>query len=178
MVNTLKSRLVAFLSIFLFLAVLTPQTFAKDVINGVIERSPTKLEESRMRLCRIRENMVAKRMDRLEAFVDNMIAKFDAITARVKAFYSTRVVAKDMEVEGYDQLVSDVDTAKIAVQTAFNEAKSAGDTFTCEGDNPNETLRMYHENMRGVKDALKTYRTSVRNLITAVHSVAGEAETP
>jgi hypothetical protein len=58
------------------------------------------------------------------------------------------------------------------VQAALTKTQNDADNFNCTG-NPKDQLMLFREDMQSVKKALKDYRTSIKNLIVAVHSVTG-----
>ena len=77
-------------------------------------------------------------------------------------------------VSNYDALLADIQTKKSAVSTALQKGKDDFKSFSCTGDNPKGALTQFREDMQLVKQGLKDYRTSIKNLIVAVHSVVGD----
>ena len=140
------------------------------------ELAQARLDEAKLKSCQARENSIMKRAERLGNLAANMLEKFDAITERVKEFYETKVVPDGNTVENYDDLVADIDAKKEAAQASLDNAQDAISAFSCDSDDPKGLLTQYREDMQDVKSALKDYRTSIKNLIVAVHTAAGEAE--
>ena len=138
------------------------------------ELAQNRLGEAKLRSCQARENSIKTRADSLQGLATNMMEKFDAITERVKEFYDTKVVPEGNTVENYDELLDDIDAKKEAVQNALDKAKDGISGFSCDGDDPKGLLTQYKEDMQAVKSALKDYRTSIKNLIVAVHTAVGE----
>lgn len=127
------------------------------------------------RSCQNREKAIKQQLDHLVQLATNMQIKFDRISQRTQDYYSSKVVPNGKSVPNYNQLVSDIQTKKTAVQTAVNTVKSDVADFNCTS-NPKNLLRKFHTDMQAVKQALKDYRTSIKNLIVAVRSVTGENE--
>lgn len=136
------------------------------------EKLQQRLDEAKLRVCEARENIIKNRSLALERLVENILEKFDAITLRVKNYYTNKVVPSGQTLENYDALVSDIEAKKTAVKTAIQKAKDDFKDFECDGDDPKGALVKFRESMHTVKQALKDYKTSIRNLIVAVHSVA------
>jgi hypothetical protein len=144
--------------------------------SGLPTRAQNRLAEAKLRSCQARENAITKRMTRLIALVTTMESKFDAITQRVEDYYTSKVVPSGKTVADYDALVTGIQTKKSDVQTALTSAQTNADDFSCTSDDPKGLLIQFREDMQAVKGALKDYRTAIKNLIVAVHSVTGATE--
>jgi len=138
-------------------------------------QAQTHLTEAKLKACQARENAIQKRSTHLVTLVTTMESKFDAIAARVEDYYTSKVVLSGKTVVNYDTLVADIQTKKNAVQTAVTAAQT-NSSFDCSSANPKEQMTQFRTGMGGVRTALKEYRTSIKNLIVAVHSVTGETE--
>ena len=103
-----------------------------------------------------------------------MQEKFDAIAAKVQDYYTSKLVPAGKTVSNYDALVADIQTKKSAIQTALTKAQTDISGFSCTGSDPKGLLKKFSEDMKSVKQALNDYRTAIKNLIVAVHSVTGE----
>lgn len=152
------------LSIVVFL-LLTSSVSAVGKPSGVSE-------QGKLRACQAKENSINKRLTSLDNLVVNMESKFDSIANRVEDYYTSKVVPSGKTVSNYDSLVTEIQTKKIAVQTALTKTQTDTSTFTCTSDDPKALLTQYRKDMQDVKSALKEYRTSIKNLIVAVHSQA------
>lgn len=139
-----------------------------------------RLDAAKVKSCQVREDAIKKRSDQLTKMATNMEEKFDSITKRVEDYYTTKVVPSDKTVSNYDSLVSDIGTKKAAVQTALTKAQTDLAAFSCDGSDPKGQMTAFKDDMQAVKQVLKDYRTSIKNLIVAVHSVTGteNRETP
>lgn len=135
-----------------------------------------RLSEVRLKVCQQKENNIKNRASHLEQLVNNMELKFDEITQRVETYYTNKVAANGKTVSNYNTLVANIQTEKTTVATALAKAKNDVSGFTCTGDNPKGQLTLYRQDMQTVKQALKSYRTAIKNLIVAVHSVAKNTE--
>lgn len=132
-----------------------------------------RLDQAKLKVCQVREDALKRRSERLIQLVDNMEDKFTSIAQRVKDFYTSKVVPAGKTVGSYDSLVSDIDTKKAAVQEALTHTQESVASFSCGGDDPKGVMMDFRKDMQAVKGALKDYRTAIKDLIVAVHTVKG-----
>lgn len=142
------------------------------------ELKKDRLEAKRLEYCEKHKDEIATRSGSLGKLVAGMLGKFDAILARVQEFYTTKLVPAGKTVVGYDGLVADVAAKKTQVQTDLANAQADVSGFSCTGDNPKGQMTQYRLDMQLVKKDLHAYRTSIKNLITAVKTAAGERTEP
>lgn len=133
----------------------------------------TRLQDAKLKACQAREDGIKKRSDQLTKMATNMLEKFDSIAQRVKDYYTSSVVPSGKTVSSYDDLVADISAKKVAVQTALIKAQNDVTSFNCDDNDPKGQMMTFREDMQGVKQELKDYRTSIKDLIVAVHSVTG-----
>lgn len=124
------------------------------------------------RSCEAKAASVERRMSQLVDLSQNQERVFDAIAERVKTFYNDKVIPQGITVANYNELLSDIDAKKALVDDALAKAQTDADNFSC--DNAKTSFNQFRQNMQAVKTALKNYRTSIRNLIVAVHSALPE----
>ena len=130
----------------------------------------------KLRACQSKENSVQKRLGQLMRLSVKMLGKFDAITLRIENFYTTKVVPSGKTLPNYDALVADIAAKKTLVQTALTKAQTDSTNFSCTIDDPKGHLNRFRLEMQAVKKALHNYRTSIKNLIVAVHTLVGDTE--
>lgn len=177
----MRAKVTAFIlgSIFLIsatpaLAISTATFTARP--TGLPIQAQNRLNSGRLRACQARENAIKQRTNHLVELVTIMESKFDAIASRVEKYYTDKVVPGGKNVANYTTLTNDIQTKKAAVQVALTKAQTDSASFSCKGDGPRELLLQFRLDMQSVIGALKDYRTSIRNLIVAIHSVTGETE--
>lgn len=130
-------------------------------------------ESGRMHACQDRENSVKTRMSHLTQLAKMMQEKFDQHVMRVENYYTNKVLPSGKTVANYDSLVLDIQTKKALVQAALTTAQTETNQFDCSQVNPKSQVTQFKQDMQIVKKALKNYRTSIKNLIVAIHSVTG-----
>jgi hypothetical protein len=157
------------------LTVVTVSLLASATVFAVMPaQAKARLQDAKLKMCQAKENVIKNRSTSLNGLVENMLEKFDAIALRVENYYTNTVIPSGKTVANYDVLLADIQTKKAAVQTALTKAKDDFKTFSCTGNDPKGALEQYRKDMQAVKQAMADYRTSIKNLIVAIHSVTGE----
>ena len=141
---------------------------------NIPSNAKTRLQDAKLKACQARENVIKNRSNSLGKLTDGMVNHFDQIVIRVEKYYTEKVVPSGKTVSNYDALLADIQTKKSAVSTALQKAKDDFKSFSCTEDDPKGVLTQFREDMQSVKQALKDYRTSIKNLIVAIHSVVGD----
>jgi len=106
--------------------------------------------------------------------VTNQETKFDGVATRVENRYTQKLLPKGKTLSNYDALVADIVAKKAAVDAALSVAKNDVASFSCTASDPKAQLTQHRKDMQTVKAALKDFRKSVRNLVVAVRTLAGE----
>lgn len=155
---------------------LPPQAASRGASQATIARqaAQTRLQDAKLKSCQARENAIKQRSSSLTQLVTTMEEKFDRIEKRVEDYYNSKVVSSGKTVSNYASLISDIQTKKAAVPSALTKAQNDVTDFSCTSDNPKVQMTQFRVDMQSAKAALKDYRTSIKNLIVAVHSVTGE----
>lgn len=133
-------------------------------------------EEVKQRFKQACENRQASYQSRLASIADRserFIGVVDKILERVETFKET----KNLGVPNYDTLLATVATKKLVVHDLQGAAKQkASEDFSCERDAAFESVQAFKEILHQMIDALKEYKTSVKDLIVAVKTAARTAE--
>jgi len=127
---------------------------------------------SQFRSCSARENTIKTRLINLTTFAENMAIKFDAIANKVKLYYTTTVLPNGKSINNYDSLVENIKTNKDTVTTTLTKAQNDANNFTCSETDPLQQMEIIREDMQTVKQALKDYRSAIKNLIVAIRPVS------
>ena len=177
--NLPKISAISISSLSLVLLFTTSALAAQPVGRGlgndkIPANAMARLEGAKLKSCQAREVAIKNRSEKLTQLASTMMTKFDAIALRVQEYYTTKLVPQGKTVANYDALVADVQTNKLAVQTALTTAQADAASFSCTAESPKEMLTKFNTDMRAVKTALHAYRTSIKNLIVGVRSVTGQ----
>jgi len=167
---------------FLFLILVSPALATKPeniaVGTGNSKRPSALVTTAKMKSCQARESAVKIRMTQLTKLVTTMETTFDKIAERVQKYYTDKVLPSGRSLTGYDTLVNNISTQKMAIQTALDKANADISIFSCDSENPRALLLQFNTNMKLVKGALKTYRTSITKLIVAIRTISAPTTSP
>ena len=137
------------------------------------EARQAKLTNSRLKACQRREAVITKLMANLADRGTRQIEVFDKIADRTQVFYQE----KGRTLDNYNALVAEVDAKKAAAEAAVQTTKDTVVEFDCDGDDPKGAGAEFKENLKAQHEAMKAYKTAVKNLIVGVKSVQGEEST-
>jgi hypothetical protein len=128
------------------------------------------LEAAKLRVCQNRQAAIGQILSRMADRAQRQLDVFTTITERVQVFYAR----KGRTLSNYDALVADANAKKTAADVQVTALGSAV-TFNCTVDNPKGIVQSFKDKLRTTNAALKDYRTAVKNLISGVKSVQGQA---
>jgi hypothetical protein len=131
------------------------------------EAAGEKLTAKKLKACENRQANINERTTRISDRGTKHLALFTSIAERAKAFY----VKKGNVLANYDTLVADVEAKKVAAQTTVDTIATSKATFTCEGNDPKLAVDDFKAKLTLRNNALKEYRTAVKNLIVGIKSV-------
>lgn len=133
------------------------------------EAAQTRLDNVKLKVCQSREKTVNNILARIADRGQKQVDLFTKIADRTEAFYTE----KGKTLSNYDALVADVTAKKAAAQTAVDATKATSVTFACDGTDPKGVVSTFQQQMKTQNEALKAYKTAVKNLIVGVKSVQG-----
>ena len=139
----------------------------REAAKNELEQKKEKLKEDKLKICQGHEDRINDSMSRAASRGQEKIDLFTEIAERTEAFY----VLKGKVLVGYDDLVAALNNQKAAAQAAVDTVKAGSDDFKCDGDNPKAAAKLFKIDVQAMNDALKDYRTAVKNLIVGVKSV-------
>jgi hypothetical protein len=148
-------------------ATATTQTTGQPADPG--SQGATKLADAKLKACQNRETAINNIMGRIADRGQKQLDLFSTIATRVETFYTD----KGKTLGNYDALVADVTAKKAAAQTEVDAVKASSVTFKCDGTDPKGAAASFKDGLKAEIDALKAYKTSVKNLIVGVKSVQG-----
>jgi hypothetical protein len=129
----------------------------------------TRLADVKLKVCQQREKTIDNIMTRMGDRGVKQLDVFTKIADRTEVFYD-----KSGKVLGnYDALVADVNAKKADAQTAVTAAQSTTVTFKCDGTDPKGAASSFKTSLEAQNQALKAYKTAVKDLIVGVKSVQG-----
>jgi len=146
-----------------------------NVTNTETQKVDDHLQADKLKQCQKSETKVDSSIARIRARGQKQLDLFTTIATRVETFYTK----SGKTLSNYDALVTAVNTQKAVSQQAVNTLKAQNLTFKC-GDGTDHKLakQTFKVALKTEIQALKDYRTAVKNLIVGVKSVVSvEAST-
>lgn len=135
------------------------------------EAARGRLDDARLRACENRQKAIVNIMARLSDRGQKQLELFTAIAERTQQFYAST----GRNAANYDALVADVAAKRTAAQAAVSTVTDAGAKFACDAEDPKGIATTFRDSLKAEIDALKAYKTAVKNLIVGVKSAQGQA---
>lgn len=142
---------------------------AAEAAREQVAAAKDELKGARLQACEARRNAIQTIMKNAATRGQDNVNLFTEIAQKVEAFY----VSKSKTLATYDQLVANVNAAKVTAQNAVTTVQNAQTQFDCNGTNPKGTIEVFKAEIKTQETAMEAFRTAVRNLIAGVKSVQG-----
>ncbi len=140
---------------------------AKEKAELAKKETKERLDTDKLKACenhKSRINSIMGNMnDRRQKAFDHITSVYTAVTT----FYTD----KKLTVSGYDELVTTVESAQAAAQTAM-ETQLAVPDLDCSGDHPRADVTEFKTKRQSSIEAMQNYRQAVKALIKAVKETA------
>lgn len=148
-----------------------------EVANEALKKASEaekKSDDDFLKACENHKTAFEIRFTNLANHSQTMVDVMDKIAARVEAFKTS----KNLTIANYDTLVADVAAKQLIAHNLQATAKlDAAEDFNCERHKARESVQAFTDLLHQQIDALKNYKTSVKNLIVAVKKAATAATT-
>lgn len=135
------------------------------------EAARGRLDDARLKACENRQKVIVNIMARLSDRGQKQLELFTEIAERTQQFYAST----GRNAANYDALVADVAAKRTAAQAAVSTVTDAGAKFACDAEDPKGIATAFRDSLKAEIDALKAYKTAVKNLIVGVKSAQGQA---
>lgn len=142
--------------------------------GGTIGRG--RLEGGKLAACQMHSRNITTRSNHMVDLANRMMQVFDSIAARVENYYLAKLVPQGKTLPNYNALAADIQTNKNTITPLLQALQTDIANFKCDGTNPGGQLTQFRTDMQAVIRGLKTYRTSIKNLIVAVASIRGAGD--
>lgn len=135
------------------------------------ETGQAKLDAAKLKACQNREKAIKNIMSRISDRGAKQLDVFTKISDRTQEFYKE----KGVTLNNYEALVEEVEAKKAAAEVVVEAVKNDSTEFKCDGDNPKATADIFKDNLKAMNQALKDYKTAVKDLIVGVKSAQSTA---
>lgn len=144
-------------------------TSSSDTSGSANTTAQDRKDAAKAKQCARRQTVVNSITARIAARSQKQLDLFTTIATRVETFYTK----SGKTLSNYDQLVAAVNTARTTAQQTVGTIKATTITLKCDGTDPNGAGASFKTALKSEIQALKAYRTAVKNLTVGVKSVQG-----
>lgn len=136
-------------------------------------RAQARAERSELKpdKCERNQAKIERAIPRISRNAENLVGVFDKIYDRVQGFYESG----QLTVSNYDELADAVDEAQLAATTDVAALQELEFTLDCDDPETGVELVSLKDIATGTKDSIKSYRSALVDLISAMRSAAAEA---
>lgn len=117
----------------------------------------------KQKACEAHKNEIDNRAKNYSAAAQRHLDVFNGIFTKLQNFYTK----KGLNVSNYDTLVADATAKQTAATNAVQALKDADVTIDCTSTDPASTVATLKVAVQNARQALKDYRTSLKNLVVA-----------
>jgi hypothetical protein len=147
----------------------TNTSTSQDRVTEKKDESHAKLADAKLKVCQTREKNITTIMADLSDRGTKRIDVITKIAERTEAFY----VKSGKTLANYDALVANVNAKHVAATAAVAAVKDTSVTFKCDGTDPKGAAGSFKSSLKTEDQALKEYKTAVKDLIAGVKSIQG-----
>jgi hypothetical protein len=120
-------------------------------------------QDKKQKACEAHKTEINKRANNYASAAQKHLGVFNDIFTKLQNFYTS----KGLNVSNYDTLVADATAKQTAAATAVQALKDADVSIDCTSTDPASTVATLKVTVANARQALKDYRTSLKNLVVA-----------
>jgi len=121
-------------------------------------------QAQRQTACEARKSSLTKREANAVSWATKHHQVIDSIYSKVKAFHDS----KQLNVANYDSLTTAVDQAQANAAASIDALQALQVNVDCSSQTVGESVAAFQQAVKATRDSLKTYRSSLVDLITAL----------
>lgn len=125
-------------------------------------------QADRQKVCEARKTALTARMNLVVKEAQAHKTYFDNVYTKVKAYHDT----KKLTVVNYDSLVATVDTDQSNAATSISALQGLDVSVDCTSQTVADSIGTFQQAVKATRDALKTYRTDIIAVITALKAAS------
>jgi len=144
----------------------------KEQVQTARAELKERLEGAKKRACERHQTKINNLMERMDERRQKAFDRITQVYTAVDAF----VAEKSLTVEDYNALVATVNAAKTIAQDTLKEQVAVPE-LNCDGEQPRADVTEFREKRLNSIDAMKAYRSAVKEFANAVKTAAQEATT-
>lgn len=129
-----------------------------------------KLDDAKKKICETKTDGIKTRMEKISETGQKHRDFLNSASEKINSF----VTKNSLVVENYDSMLTDIENAKASLEASHEVLKTYKDKFSCDSE-PKAIASEFQSALQSMKDAEKTYKSSVKTLLDAVRSAAQAA---
>jgi len=149
----------------------------KERASASAEKRKERLSEARLKVCEARQKNISNRIKNMQTRAQNIHKAHERVYALVDKFYTGKLVPNGYTLSNYEDLKAEVAANKANVTALLESAKTTGGEFDCESEDPKGQADAFHEDMKALVEANKTYKDSIHDFVKAVRDFAKTVKT-
>jgi hypothetical protein len=146
------------------------QQSREDRVAEIKKEAEARKIEFQKERCEAREQRLRELLPKLANGGERVKSAIDKSYTRVQTFYETG----KLTVTNYQQLVDAIELAKANAESALQTVESYQFVVDCDKEGVGTQLDSYRTAVQEAREALKTYRKAVVDLISALRAEAAE----
>lgn len=127
----------------------------------------------RQKACEAHQAAINQRVSNYAKAAQTNLDTFNSIFTKVQAFYAD----KKLDVANYSTLLATAQAQQTAAQQAVDALKSLDVTIDCTQPDPAQTLATVKTAVVAARTALQSYRSSIKDIITALEGASSAQNT-
>lgn len=132
-----------------------------------------KLQGQNLEKCQNREMAINNVMARIGDRGEKQIAVIESIQQKVQTFYAD----KNISVNNYDSLITNVETKKQTATMSMNNVRTMKNGFGCTGDDPKGVATQFKAYAMTQSDDITEYKNAVHDLVLAIKAASSTITT-
>jgi len=140
---------------------------AKALREEKKQQAQEDLKAKKAAACEEHKEHIGQVMSRVNDRSQRIYDRLTKVSGLIQKYYESN----NLSIDNYSSLVADINTKQSVANTKLNIMLTLG-SFSCDEDNPRQSIVDYREGRKAKVTAMKAYRQSIRTLLTEVKSAA------
>jgi len=138
---------------------------AKELREEKKQQAQEALKAKKAATCEKHKEHISQVMSRVNDRSQRIYDRLSKVSELLQKYYDSN----NLSIDNYDSLLADVRAKGAIANTKLNVMLTLG-SFSCDEDNPRQSIADYREGRKAKVTAMKAYRQSIRTLLTEVKS--------
>lgn len=136
------------------------------------EDKATRTDAQKQKTCEAHKQGLTKKFERITANSEKIKKHIDEVFTKAQAYQQ----ANNLPVSNYNELVTAATTAQTAAEESIATLKTVKPTVDCNNTSVANDVATFKAAAQDTRDKLKAYRTSVKDILQALHKAKTSSE--